>query len=203
MRTKQTLIVIGIVLALLVIISLTSCTVMPYSPNNLFSKEYVYEGLNLHKRFKQVAPNISKTTNQQIVQNTAAVNKLKSKSNTSGTKQIGSTYSGALILKKKMNKPENLVKPVKPEIPENPVKPVNPEIPENPVKQGFRNMLVSEPYPMTDNKLDYFSQLSSGIKCELSPYSNSKGYICLDSKAIKLLKTRGGNMSDNQDSQIG
>ena len=71
-------------------------------------------------------------------------------------------------------------------------------------KQGFENMLSSaSSYSINNDKLDYFSQLSSGIKCNSSPFSNSTGYICLDAKASQLLTTRGGNMSDKQDSQIG
>jgi len=200
MRTKQFLIVVGCMLALFIIISLTSSTIIPYTPDNLFPKEYVYEGLNLNSRFKKIAPNISKTTNKQIAQNTIAVNKLKSNWATSGTKQIGSTFSGAVILNNKQgNKKQENKDPKQ----ENKDPNQENKDPKQENKQGFDNMLISSSYPINDDKLDYFSQLSSGIKCNTSPFSNSKGYICLDAKAIHLLKTRGGNMADKEDSQIG
>lgn len=60
MNTKQWMIVAGCFLALIVIISLTSTTVMPYSPNTLFSKEYVYEGFVPPVSNKQNSGSVSK-----------------------------------------------------------------------------------------------------------------------------------------------
>jgi hypothetical protein len=63
MNTKQWMIVAGCFLALIVIISLTSTTVMPYSPNTLFSKEFVYEGLIPRISRKQMSGNVTKAKN--------------------------------------------------------------------------------------------------------------------------------------------
>ncbi len=49
--------------------------------------------------------------------------------------------------------------------------------------------------------IDYFSSLKAG-DCAPSGYTKISGNLCLDDKAIKLLKTRGGNMSSGE-SQIG
>lgn len=56
-------------------------------------------------------------------------------------------------------------------------------------KEGMADM--TEAYNTTS--IDYFSTLKSGNDCGVSPYSNSKGYVCLDEKAKSLLSTRGGN----------
>ena len=50
-----------------------------------------------------------------------------------------------------------------------------------------------------DKVLDSYSQAKGGLSEECmmrsSGLSNSQGYLCLDDKQIKLLKTRGGNQS--------
>ena len=52
-------------------------------------------------------------------------------------------------------------------------------------------------------KPELFSNLEGGCnKDQISPYSNSKGYLCLSPDAIQQLKTRGGNQQSNS-SQIG
>lgn len=52
-------------------------------------------------------------------------------------------------------------------------------------------------------KPELFSTLEGGCNNDqLSPYSNSKGYLCLSQDAIQQLKTRGGNQQSNS-SQIG
>lgn len=49
--------------------------------------------------------------------------------------------------------------------------------------------------------IDYFSTLPSG-NCGPSIYTTARGYLCLDDKAMRLLKTRGGNITSGE-SQIG
>lgn len=52
-------------------------------------------------------------------------------------------------------------------------------------------------------KPELFSSLEGGCNNDqISPYSNSKGYLCLSQDAIQQLKTRGGNQQSNS-SQIG
>lgn len=60
--------------------------------------------------------------------------------------------------------------------------------------EGFDSMPAD--VTETDEKLDFYSQLESGSKCKPSPYSNSKGYLCMTQEANDLLITRGGNATN-------
>ena len=55
-----------------------------------------------------------------------------------------------------------------------------------------------------DNNIDIYSTAPGGMDCanNSNGMSNSMGYLCLDANQIKLLKTRGGNITAAQ-SQIG
>jgi hypothetical protein len=67
--------------------------------------------------------------------------------------------------------------------------------------EGFEG-LQSAPY--TDEKvLDIYSQVKGSSNCPESPYSNSKGYLCMDPTGVNLLMTRGGNQTGAFDSQMG
>jgi hypothetical protein len=66
--------------------------------------------------------------------------------------------------------------------------------------EGFEG-LQSAPY-IAEVPIDIYSDAVGNIKCTPNPYSNSKGYLCLDSTQKELLQTRGGN-STGKDSQIG
>jgi hypothetical protein len=69
-------------------------------------------------------------------------------------------------------------------------------------KQGFTTLSeASSSYNVPSPSLDFMSELPSSGSC-VSTYSNSRGYICLDKKAVQLLTTRGGNMSTGE-AQIG
>ena len=59
--------------------------------------------------------------------------------------------------------------------------------------EGFEG-LQSSPYG-EEKPIDIFSGLPSGNSCAPSPYSNSKGYLCLDENAKNQLLTRGGNQT--------
>lgn len=60
--------------------------------------------------------------------------------------------------------------------------------------EGFESMPAD--ITATDDKLDFYSQLPSSNKCKASPYSNSKGYLCMTQEANDLLVTRGGNATN-------
>jgi hypothetical protein len=66
--------------------------------------------------------------------------------------------------------------------------------------EGFES-LTPAPFG-TDKPIDIYSQLSGSKGCAPSPYSNSEGYLCLDSNASSMLSTRGGNAT-GKESQIG
>lgn len=59
--------------------------------------------------------------------------------------------------------------------------------------EGFQG-IQSSPYGQ-EKPIDIFSGLPSGNSCAPSPYSNSKGYLCLDENAKNQLLTRGGNQT--------
>ena len=59
--------------------------------------------------------------------------------------------------------------------------------------EGFQG-IQSSPYG-EEKPIDVFSGLPSGNSCTPSPYSNSKGYLCLDENTKQLLLTRGGNQT--------
>lgn len=59
--------------------------------------------------------------------------------------------------------------------------------------EGFEG-IQSSPYGQ-EKPIDIFSGLPSGNSCAPSPYSNSKGYLCLDENAKNQLLTRGGNQT--------
>ena len=73
--------------------------------------------------------------------------------------------------------------------------------PESFKTEGFESLTPS-PNNVDDSTNDIFSQASSGKGCAASPYSNSQGYLCLDSNAVNMLSTRGGNAT-GKSSQIG
>ena len=62
-------------------------------------------------------------------------------------------------------------------------------------QEGFANLdSVSAKYG-TESTLDIYSQAEGDKTCEPGPYSNSKGYLCLDKNQKHLLMTRGMNQS--------
>jgi hypothetical protein len=66
--------------------------------------------------------------------------------------------------------------------------------------EGFEG-LQSSPYT-GEVPIDIYSEAVGNTQCAPNPYSNSKGYLCLDATQKQLLMTRGGN-STGKDSQIG
>lgn len=154
MNTKQWMIVAGCFLALIVIISLTTTTVLPYSSDSLFSKEYTYEGMG------------------------AIVNTL----NSGGVSKAEVNVDTKITNKKSPRVTLPFGKKGR--------------------RDGFETLSeASSSYNSPSPSLDFMSELPSSGSC-VSTYSNSRGYICLDKKAIQLLTTRGGNMSTGE-AQIG
>lgn len=147
--TKQFLIAVGCVLALILIISLTTTTVLPYSSDSLFSNEYAYEGMSIDKTRK--SGDVTKSKDQ-----------------------ITNTKPPSVALPSLRRRR----------------------------RDGFETLSeASSSYNVPSPSLDFMSELPSSGSC-VSTYSNSRGYICLDKKAVQLLTTRGGNMSTGE-AQIG
>jgi hypothetical protein len=61
--------------------------------------------------------------------------------------------------------------------------------------EGFQG-LQTAPYA-EEKPIDIYSQTKGDMECPANPYSNSKGYLCMNEGEINLLKTRGGNQSVN------
>jgi hypothetical protein len=66
--------------------------------------------------------------------------------------------------------------------------------------EGFEGLQSS---PLNNSEtIDIFSGFEGKMSCTPSPYTNSKGYLCMNADATNLLLTRGGNATGNP-SQIG
>ena len=60
-------------------------------------------------------------------------------------------------------------------------------------KEGMQSI---NPSPInTKSTLDMYSYADGSYSCTPSPYSNSKGYLCMNEEQTKLLYTRGGNQT--------
>ena len=138
MNFRTQLFILAFVLFLIIFISLSTTTYVPYSKDSLFSREYPYEGFesNGDSYPTNASPVISSSVSSQP--------------SDKDSKKI----------------------------------------------EGFQG-LQSSPYG-TETSLDIFSQLSAGPSCKPSPYSNSKGYLCLDENASAMLSTRGGNFTGKE-----
>ena len=133
MGIREQMLFLGFILFVIITLSLSMPTIVPYHKDTLFSKEFPYEGFSEYKEQ-------SKPADSQDV--------------------------------KKDKK----------------------------VAEGFQG-LQSSPLDAPE-KIDIFSGFEGKSSCTPSPYSNSKGYLCMDQDATKLLLTRGGNATGNP-SQIG
>jgi hypothetical protein len=131
MTLREQMLFLGFILFVVIVLSLSMPSVVPYRKDTLFSKEFPYEGFS------------------------------------------GAEYNSTEQIKEKFEV-EKL--------------------------EGFEGLQYS---PLNSpEKLDIFSDFDGKNTCTPSSYSNSKGYLCLDDNATKLLLTRGGNASGNP-SQIG
>jgi len=141
MNFRTQLFILAFVLFLIIFVSLSTTTYVPYSKDSLFSHEYPYEGFGDNTDSYPI--NASPVTSSTVTQDSSTTSDKDSKK-----------------------------------------------------IEGFQG-LQSSPYG-TESSLDIFSQLSSGPSCKPSPYSNSKGYLCLDDNASSMLATRGGNFTGKE-----
>lgn len=120
MSIREQIMFLGAILFVVILLSLSMPSIVPYHKDSLFSQEFPYEGF--------------------------------------------ATLSPA-----ELQTPGNIVKKV----------------------EGFQGLQTTPLGP--SEKLDIFSDFEGKMSCTPSSYSNSKGYLCMDEKATKLLLTRGGN----------
>ena len=147
--TKMNLLILVGALVLIILYSLSSTSILPYSSTKL--NMYTYEGYENNAATHPTTPPPA---------------------------------------------PENLPSSA-PTVPPNPATSVptsNSNADSNKPKktEGFEGLQGSA-LAAQSSSIDYFSTLPAGNQCELGPYSNSKGYLCLDEKAKMMLSTRGGN----------
>jgi hypothetical protein len=64
-------------------------------------------------------------------------------------------------------------------------------------QEGFENPTLHQSLARIDDEqtLDIYSHATGGLSCDPSPYSNSKGYLCLDDSQKHALMTRGNNQT--------
>jgi hypothetical protein len=62
-------------------------------------------------------------------------------------------------------------------------------------KEGFETLEQATAVYGPELPVDSFSKDNGDLTCEASPYSNSKGYLCMDKNQISALKTRGFNQT--------
>ena len=173
MKLKAIHIVLIIILFAGVLMLTTSDTVVPYSADTLFSNMYKYEGMTSNSGKTPFELHIDQNLKPPAPLTAEEFNKMS-----------GSSKS-----------PENATKP-----------PVSPPA----VKQsGSSSKLVEgfalQPSPLNVHEpLDRFGSTLAGPQCfgKGSGYSKSLGPLCLSGEDLRMLTTRGGNISGN-DSTIG
>jgi hypothetical protein len=64
-----------------------------------------------------------------------------------------------------------------------------------PSSEGFETLKNDMAKYGDEKPIDIYSDAKGDLDCEPSPYSNSKGYLCLDASQKAQLHTRGRNQS--------
>ena len=63
-------------------------------------------------------------------------------------------------------------------------------------REGFATLNdVSATYSHDEHNIDIYSQANGDQSCDPNPYSNSRGYLCLNSEQKGQLLTRGHNQT--------
>jgi len=78
---------------------------------------------------------------------------------------------------------------------------ITPSSGEDPIKVSGYSGLQSSPNSL-EKPLDIYSQATSSRTCQSYNLTNSMGNLCLNPEQLRLLQTRGGNLTGS-DSQIG
>jgi hypothetical protein len=165
--------------AIIMLSSYGSSVVVPYQKDDLFSKQFKYEGMETAEESK---------TNSNIPMMGNSVSSSNSISPTMGNSPMTQQnkekmLSGFLTNENKVNGNVDMS------------------------KESFEGMFALSPYELNSSvpTLDRLSNLKGGANCDSSRaagYSNSKGPLCIDDTTMQLLRTRGGNQT-GAPSQIG
>jgi len=182
MKISNELIFLAGILFIVIILSISYCAVdfVPFSNESIFSREYIYEGLETK----------AKSDDDKLVEELA---KLAKETNKDETKKEDTKKEDT---KKEETKKDETKKDEtkKEEFEDNTEEPKKVE--------GFQGL---QPSPYIDEKsIDPFGQTQGSLQCDSisSGLHNSKGGLCLSKEQLYLLKTRGGNAKGG-DFQIG
>jgi hypothetical protein len=177
---------IFVIIAFIVVIVLSSygSSIVPYQKDDLFSKQFVYEGLE--------------NSNTDTIENTDD----KKKEDSTNTSDVITGVTNKMDIVKQMAVRGNVLSTTDPftnSLKGNTIAP--------PKKESFSGMNNLSPYNFTipEETLDRLSSLKGGANCDSARsvgYSNSKGPLCMDDATLQLLRTRGGNQTGSP-SQIG
>jgi len=176
MKITTQLVILAVVLVIVIMLSLSyfAVEVMPYSPSTIFSKQFVYEGME----------NDSDTKNESSSSETD-----KPKPKTDDEKLAEEL---AKLMEETKKAEPKTTEPNKDESKKEEPKKV----------EGFQGLQPS-PYE-NERTIDPFGQTPGSLECDSrsSGLHNSRGGLCLTKEQLNLLKTRGGN-STGGDFQIG
>jgi hypothetical protein len=190
MKIKSIHIILIVVLVVAILMITSSDSVVPYSRDTLFSNMYKYEGM----------------TGQDANPNAAKLFEKYTNSNVKEPKPLSKEEFDAAISSMQKSPDASMHFP----------------LPEEKRKEGYKvaekfdilngskdpkkvEGFALQPSPFGDSKvLDRYSQTQSDPQCfgKSSGYSNSLGALCFSKEDVRLLSTRGGNISGT-DSTIG
>jgi hypothetical protein len=167
MKITTQLVILAVVLVIVIMLSLSyfAVEVMPYSPSTIFSKQFVYEGME----------NDSNTKNESSSSETD-----KPKPKTDDEKLAEEL---AKLMEETKKAEPKTTEPNKDESKKEEPKKV----------EGFQGLQPS-PYE-NERTIDPFGQTPGSLECDSrsSGLHNSRGGLCLTKEQLNLLKTRGGN----------
>ena len=179
MKITTQLVILAVVLVIVIMLSLSyfAVEVMPYSPSTIFSKQFVYEGME------------NDSDNKKTESSSSSSETDKPKPKTDDEKLAEEL---AKLMEETKKAEPKTTEPNKDESKKEEPKKV----------EGFQGLQPSpyenertiDPFGQTPGSLQYDSR-SSGLH-------NSRGGLCLTKEQLNLLKTRGGN-STGGDFQIG
>jgi hypothetical protein len=180
MKLRGIHIILIIILFAVIMFVTSSNTVVPYSKDTLFSNMYPYEGMTSGPQQEvstdsNASASANKAFQEYANQNVKPPNPLSSSEISSIMKRLGGSPD---VSQGETDKPKEAKK-----------------------VEGF----ALQPAAFADSKMiDVFGETPAGPQCfgNSGGYSKSLGPLCMTPSQIKLLSTRGGNISGN-DSTIG
>ena len=187
MKITTQLVILAVVLLIVIMLSLSyfAVEVIPYSPSTIFSKQFVYEGMENDDKKESSETDKSKPKSDDIklaeelaklMEETKKTEPKKSESKKDESKKDESKKDESKKDESNKDEPKKV--------------------------EGFQGLQPS-PY-VNETTIDPFGQTPGSLECDArsSGLHNSKGGLCLTKEQLNLLKTRGGN-STGGDFQIG